>query len=147
MANRGERRGMLTPTLSRKEQNLKNALLRGRKLTDEEKEFANSLSTEDFIEKGIPLVDDFIFPKTESKKERGKKPGWKMVDGSNFWSVDEKDPYWKTKRGFKEAMDLYGKKPGWVKEPTLTYNPKTGEYEEIEKEEFVDLKPTKRISL
>ena len=144
MANRGERKGMLTPTLSREEQGLKNALLRGRKLTDEEKEFANSLSTEDFMEKGIPITG---IQETESKEERGKKPGWKMVDGSNFWSVDEKDSYWKTKSGFKEAMDLYGTKPGWVKEPTLTYNPKTGEYEEIEKEEFVDLKPKKRISL
>ena len=147
MANRGERKGMLTPKLSREEQELKNALLKGRKLTDEEKEFANSLSTEDFIEKGIPFVDDFIFPKTEAKEERGKKPGWKMVDGSNFWSVDEKDSYWKTKRGFKEAMDLYGTKPSWVKEPSLEYNPRTGEYDPIEKEEFVDLKPTKRISL
>ena len=78
---------------------------------------------------------------------RGEKPGWEMAKDSNFWSVNEKDPYWKTKRGFKEAMDLYGTKPGWVKEPTLTYNPKTGEYEEIEKEEFVEIKPTKRISL
>ena len=96
------------------------------------------------MEKGIPITG---IQETESKEERGKKPGWKMVDGSNFWSVDEKDSYWKTKSGFKEAMDLYGTKPGWVKEPTLTYNPKTGEYEEIEKEEFVDLKPKKRISL
>ena len=144
MANRGERKGMLTPKLSREEQELKTALLRGRKLTNEQRKFANSLSTEDFMEKGIPITG---IQETESKEERGKKPGWKMVDGSNFWSVDEKDSYWKTKSGFKEAMDLYGTKPGWVKEPTLTYNPKTGEYEEIEKEEFVDLKLKKKPSL
>jgi len=78
---------------------------------------------------------------------RGEKAGWKMVEGSNFWSVDEKDPYWQTKEGYKEAMDLYGTKPSYVKEPSLEYNPKTGEYDPIEKEEFVDLKPTKRISL
>ena len=78
---------------------------------------------------------------------RGEKAGWKMAEGSNFWSVDEKDPYWQTKRGYEEAMNLYGTKPGWVKEPSLEYNPKTGEYDSIEKEEFVDLKLTKRISL
>ena len=78
---------------------------------------------------------------------RGEKAGWKMAEGSNFWSVDEKDPYWQTKEGHTEAMNLYGSKPSWVKEPSLEYNPKTGEYDPIEKEEFVDLKPTKRISL
>ena len=93
-------------------------------------------------------------PKDEGRRKpvkmenlRGEKAGWKMVEGSNFWSVDEKDPYWQTKEGHKEAMDLYGTKPSWVKEPSLEYNPKTGEYDSIKKEEFVDLKPTKRISL
>jgi len=94
-------------------------------------------------------------PKDEGRRKpvkkmenlRGAKPGWKMAEGSNFWSVDEKDPYWQTKEGHTEAINLYGTKPSYIKEPTLTYNPKTGEYEEIEKEEFVDLKPKKRISL
>jgi len=78
---------------------------------------------------------------------RGEKAGWKMAEGSNFWSVDEKDSYWQTKEGHKEAMNLYGTKPSWVKEPSLEYNPKTGEYDSTKKEEFVDIKPTKRISL
>jgi hypothetical protein len=34
-----------------------------------------------------------------------------------------------------------------VKQPSLVYNPKTKEYDPIKKEEYVDLKPTKRISL
>ena len=70
-----------------------------------------------------------------------------MAEGSNFWTVSEKDPYWKTKAGYKEAMDLYGTNPGWVKEPSLEYNPTTGEYEPIVKKEFAEIKPTKRISL
>jgi len=78
---------------------------------------------------------------------RGAKPGWKMAEGTNWWSVDEKDPYWQTKRGYEEAINLYGTKPGWVKEPSLEYNPKTGKYDSTKKDEFVDLKPTKRISL
>jgi hypothetical protein len=78
---------------------------------------------------------------------RGAKPGWKMAEGSNFWTINEKDLYWKTKAGFKEAMDLYGVKPNWVKEPSLEYNPTTGEYEPIVKEEFAEIKQVKRISL
>ena len=93
-------------------------------------------------------------PKDEGRRKpvkienlRGEKPGWEMAEGTNFWSVNEKDPYWQTKEGFKEVMNLYGTKPSWVKEPSLEYNPKTGKYDPIEKEEFAEIKPTKRISL
>jgi len=93
-------------------------------------------------------------PKDEGRRKpvkmenlRGEKPGWEMAEGTNWWSVNEKDPYWQTKEGFKEVMNLYGTKPSWVKEPSLEYNPKTGKYDPIEKEEFVEIKPTKRISL
>ena len=81
------------------------------------------------------------------KNLRGEKPGYSMAEGSNFWSVDEKDSYWQTKEGHTEAMNLYSTKPSYVKEPSLEYNPKTGEYDSIEKEEFAEIKPTKRISL
>jgi hypothetical protein len=77
--------------------------------------------------------------KPEESNARGEKAGWSMEEGSNMWSVNEKDPYWKTQEGFDEAMDLYGKKPAWVKEPTLIWNPETQEYEEVEPEEFEDL--------
>ena len=74
---------------------------------------------------------------------RSEKPGWETEEGSNTWSINEKDDYWKTQEGFNEAMDLYGQKPSWLKEPTLVYNPETDEYEEIEEEEFEDLsRPT-----
>ena len=93
-------------------------------------------------------------PKDEGRRKpvkienlRGEKPGWEMAEGTNWWSVNEKDPYWQTKRGFEEAMNLYGTKPSYVKEPSLEYNPRTGEYDPIEKEEFVEIKPKKRISL
>ena len=77
--------------------------------------------------------------KPEESNARGEKAGWSMAEGSNMWSVNEKDDYWKTQEGFNEAMDLYGKKPAWVKEPTLIWNPETQEYEEVEEEEFEDL--------
>jgi len=79
---------------------------------------------------------------TEIENLRGEKPGWEMADDANFWSVNEKDPYWKTQEGYNEAIDLYGKKPSFLKEKdigTLVYNPSTGEYEEVEQEEFEDL--------
>ena len=75
------------------------------------------------------------------------KEGWKQVEGSNAISVDEKSEHWQTKKGYDEAIKMYGTKPAWVKEPSLIYNPKTKKYDPIEKEEFVDLKPKKRISL
>ena len=74
-----------------------------------------------------------------------EKRGYKQDDGGNY-SVDTTDDYWKTKVGYDAAMDLYGTKPAWVKEPSLIYNPKTKKYDPIEKEEFVDLKPKKDLS-
>ena len=74
---------------------------------------------------------------------RSEKPGWETKEGSNTWSINEKDDYWKTQDGYDEAVALYGSKPAWVKEPTLVWNPSTQEYEEIEEEEFEDLsRPT-----
>ena len=81
---------------------------------------------------------------------RGEKPGWEMAEGTNFWSVNEKDPYWQTKEGYDEGVALYGMKPSFLKAKdvaTLVYNPKTGEYDSTKKEEFAEIKPTKRISL
>ena len=81
---------------------------------------------------------------------RGEKAGWKMAEGSNFWSVDEKDPYWKTQEGYDEGVALYGMKPSFLKATdvaTLVYNPKTGKYDPIKKEEFAEIKPTKRKGL
>ena len=78
---------------------------------------------------------------TEIENLRGEKPGYKKGD-SDYWSVNEKDDYWKTEEGYEEAVNLYGKKPSWLKAEdvgTLVYNPSTGEYEEVEQEEFEDL--------
>jgi|SaaInlV_100m_DNA_2_1039680.scaffolds.fasta_scaffold00219_37 hypothetical protein len=86
-------------------------------------------------------------PVKKMENLRGEKPGFVMAEGTNWWSVDEKDDYWQTKEGHKEAMNLYGQKPAWVKESTLEYNPKTGKYDSIKKEEFAEIKPKKRISL
>ena len=86
----------------------------------------------------------------EIKNLRGQKPGWKIAEGSNFWSVDETDPYWQTQEGYNEGVNLYGMKPSFIRAKdvaTLVYNPTTGEYDSTKKEEFVNLQPTKRMSL
>ena len=57
-------------------------------------------------------------------------------------SVDTKDDFWKTQEGYDKAMEMYGDKPAWVKEPTMIFNPETQEYEKIkeeDKEQFEDL--------
>jgi len=58
---------------------------------------------------------------------------------SGIMSVDEKDDYWKTQEGYDKALEMYGRKPAWVKEPTLQWNPEEQKYEKIEEEEFEDL--------
>jgi len=69
-----------------------------------------------------------------------EKRGYKQDDAGNY-SVDTTDDYWQTAEGYDAAMDLYGTKPAWVKEPSLIYNPKTKKYDPIKIQEFVDLKP------
>jgi hypothetical protein len=64
--------------------------------------------------------------------------GFKADDGGNM-SVDEKDDFWKTQEGYDKALEMYGSKPAWVKEPTMQWNPSEQKYEEVEEEEFEDL--------
>jgi hypothetical protein len=64
-----------------------------------------------------------------------EKPGWMMAEGTNFWTVNTDDPYWDTEEGYQEAINLYGESPAWSTRPMEKQN------------DFVDLQPTKRISL
>ena len=134
----------------------------------------NNMSTQEMIDADIPVQESKVLeveddeeeiitekqiaePEQEGRRKateienlRGEKPGWEMAKDGNYWSVNEKDDYWKTEEGYEEAINLYGDKPSWLKAQdvgTLVYNPSTGEYEEAEEEEFVDLKPKKRPSL
>jgi len=70
-----------------------------------------------------------------------KSDGFKADDGGNM-SVDEKDDFWKTQEGYDKAMEMYGTKPAFVKEPTMVWNLEEQKYEEIkdeDKDEFEDL--------
>ena len=67
--------------------------------------------------------------------------GFEADDGGNM-SVNEKDDFWKTQEGYDKAMEMYGSKPAWVKEPTMQWNPVEQEYEKIseeDKDKFEDL--------
>ena len=46
--------------------------------------------------------------KLPPKDAKGKSTG-------NYWSVDEKSPFWQTDAGYEKAMQTWGEKPGWVK--------------------------------
>ena len=122
------------------------------KTTDEEsskKRFKGSQPVESVTrDDGSELELDGGRAYAEESEVRSEKPGWEAKEGSNTWSINEKDDYWKTKEGYDEAVALYGSKPAWVKEPTLVWNPAEQKYEEIEEEEFEDLELyKKRISL
>ena len=63
-------------------------------------------------------------------------------DAGGTSSVDTKDDFWKTEEGYNKALEMFGKKPAWVKEPTMMFNPTTQKYEKIkeeDKEQFEDL--------
>ena len=61
-------------------------------------------------------------PSQSIEQPKSEKPGWIMAEGTNWWSVNEKDPYWQTKQGHDEAVALYGFKPGWVSSPVEQEN-------------------------
>jgi hypothetical protein len=61
------------------------------------------------------------------------------TDEGGIMSVDEKDDYWKTQEGYDKALEMYGRKPAWIEEPTLQWNSEEQKYEKIEEEEFEDL--------
>ena len=61
-------------------------------------------------------------PSQSIEQPKSEKPGWIMAEGTNWWSVNEKDPYWQTKQGHDEAVALYGFKPAWVSNPVEQEN-------------------------
>ena len=71
-----------------------------------------------------------------------QRPMGMTEDEGGTSSVNEKDDFWKTQEGYDKAIEMYGDKPAWVKEPTMVYNPLENKYDKIkeeDKEEFEDL--------
>ena len=79
---------------------------------------------------------------TPMKDETTPRSMGMTQDEGGTSSVDEKDDFWKTQEGYDKAMEMYGNKPAWVKEPTLVWNPSEQNYEKIkeeDKEQYEDL--------
>ena len=71
-----------------------------------------------------------------------QRPMGMTEDEGGTSSVNQKDDFWKTQEGYDKAIEMFGEKPAWVKEPTMVYNPLENKYDEIkeeDKEEFEDL--------
>ena len=79
---------------------------------------------------------------TPMKDETPSRSMGMTEDAGGTSSVDTKDDFWKTEEGYNKALEMFGKKPAWVKEPTMMFNPTTQKYEKIkeeDKEQFEDL--------
>ena len=59
-------------------------------------------------------------PEETSPNPDGYKPGWKIQEGSNFWSVDLDSPYWKTEEGSKE-FQASKKRGSWIEKAASDY--------------------------
>ena len=47
----------------------------------------------------VPLPPD---PIADPPNPKDHRPGWKIAEGSNFWVIDEADPYWQTELGSEQ---------------------------------------------
>jgi hypothetical protein len=63
----------------------------------------------------MPLPPEEATPNPDSYK-----PGWKIQEGSNFWSVDLDSPYWKTEEGSKE-FQASKKRGSWIEKAASDY--------------------------
>ena len=53
-------------------------------------------------------------------KDQPIRPGWKIAEGSNFWTIDESDPYWKTEEGSKK-LEASKKRGTWIEQEASAY--------------------------
>ena len=82
------------------------------------------------------MADGSIMKDTEMEKVESVERTMGMIqDEGGTSSVNEKDDFWKTQEGYDKAIEMYGKKPSWVKEPTMVYDAEANEYVEIKKED------------
>ena len=71
-----------------------------------------------------------------------QRPMGMTEDEGGTSSVNQKDDFWKTEEGYNKAIEMYGEKPAWVKEPTMVYDAAANEYVKIkeeDKEQYEDL--------
>ena len=65
-------------------------------------------------EPGDPIPPEWVDYWEEHQSIR---PGWKILEGTDLWVIDEKDPYWQTEEGLKEIPPKI--------DPGIEYAPET----------------------
>ena len=68
----------------------------------------------------LPPEEMPLPPEQTKPNPDGYKPGWKIQEGSNFWSVDLNSPYWKTEEGSKE-FQASKKRGSWIEKAASDY--------------------------
>ena len=68
----------------------------------------------------LPPEEMPLPPEETTPNPDGYKPGWKIQEGSNFWSVDLNSPYWKTEEGSKE-FQASKKRGSWIEKAAGDY--------------------------
>ena len=68
----------------------------------------------------LPPEEMPLPPEETTPNPDGYKPGWKIQEGSNFWSVDLDSPYWKTEEGSKE-FQASKKRGSWIEKAASDY--------------------------
>jgi len=71
------------------------------------------VNTIDLTKEEEPKVEKQI---AEPQEESPFGPGYHKLPGQNFWTVNEKDPFWKTEEGGVAAEKTWGSRPSWVKQ-------------------------------
>ena len=67
-----------------------------------------------------PCIENAVPTPLEPTPPVPIRPGWKIAEGSNFWSIDEDDPYWQTEEGI-EKNEAAKKRGSWIETEASRY--------------------------
>jgi len=73
-----------------------------------------------YEEAPVPLPVPPETPNPPIPKDQPIRPGWKIAEGSNFWTIDEADPYWQTEEGIKK-VEASKKRAVWIEQEASAY--------------------------
>jgi hypothetical protein len=65
-------------------------------------------------------VPPIVQPPLEPTPPVPIRPGWKIAEGSNFWSIDAADPYWQTDEG-SAKLEASKARATWIEEESSRY--------------------------
>ena len=68
----------------------------------------------------IPLPTPPENPNPPIPEDQPIRPGWKIAEGSNFWTMDDSDPYWQTEEGSKK-LEASKKRGTWIEQEASSY--------------------------